>query len=375
MKVDAVCVDEDKCVALRNRNSKCRKCAEACIADAITIKRNKVEVDSSRCVGCASCVGACPISAFTAQTPTSEQVITRMQEVACPQSRTVVVTCARKAATQEGDPDCFAEVPCLAHITEAQLLDIITTGFDDIVLVDGGCESCKLGTVSPAIDEAVENCAAFLDASSAPAIVTRTSEFPPEVSVKDPTSLRGKSRRGLARQTGSLMRQIASNAAKHTLESQLNLAESESSKRRRKIQQNGRLPEIIPATNYSIIDNMLRLAENNNANGEVKGALDTRHFGDVCIDEKSCSGCGMCVLFCPTGALKYNDYDKPDDSEMRYVDFRASDCTQCKLCQDVCLRNAIKVSQKVDSKQVCDIEPKMLEMPTPRPYSFFASNI
>ena len=38
------------CVAVRNRHSSCRKCVDACLADAITIEKNELNIDAGACV-------------------------------------------------------------------------------------------------------------------------------------------------------------------------------------------------------------------------------------------------------------------------------------------------------------------------------------
>lgn len=42
--------------------------------------------------------------------------------------------------------------------------------------------------------------------------------------------------------------------------------------------------------------------------------IDTRLFGSVHVDAEACSSCGMCAVFCPTGALKKSDL-VPEEGE------------------------------------------------------------
>ena len=48
------------CVAVRNRHSSCRKCADVCLADAFTIEKNELNIDAGACVACGACVAVCP---------------------------------------------------------------------------------------------------------------------------------------------------------------------------------------------------------------------------------------------------------------------------------------------------------------------------
>ena len=53
------------CVAVRNRHSSCRKCADVCLADAFTIEKNELNIDAGACVACGACVAGCPSGALS----------------------------------------------------------------------------------------------------------------------------------------------------------------------------------------------------------------------------------------------------------------------------------------------------------------------
>lgn len=373
LKVDAVVVDADRCVAVRNRNSKCRKCTDACISKAISVQRNKVEIDASVCVNCGCCAAVCPMGALSMVEPASGSVLRHALSAADHRSGMAAIACARAAAKGKGDPDKYAEVPCLGHVDEFQLMALASSGLSDIVLIDGDCSSCKYGAASSAIDESVDVAATLLEASGADAIVTRASEFPPEVMIEEGDSLRGKSRRGLARQTGGYVRKVAENVAKKAIDEQLGPKDDAAARRRRRIASNGKLPVVSPSGNHALIDAACSLAAKGaNESGQPEGVVSTRRFGSLAIDASECSGCGMCVLFCPTEALRYDDYEAPENPDMRYVEFRSSDCTQCMLCHDICLRRCLEVSPEVDMRDICKLEPDVMEIPRPsmkKPFS------
>lgn len=362
LQVTAIDADELKCVAVRNRNSKCRKCADVCIADAITVDHNEVRIDGAACVNCGCCVAVCPNGALLTVEPTASAVSASVAKTADRSSGMAVVACARKAARREGDPDKYAAVPCLGYITEEQLVAYAASGFDDIVLVDGDCATCKYGAASPFVDAAIEEGVKLLEATSAEAIITRMSEFPPEVVDHAQADRRGRDRRGLMRQTGSYMRTVAGNVAKKTIDEKLGADKKEPMKLRDRLRagKNGKIPAFQPAENYALLDAMATLgAEGRDA------VLETRHFGNVEIDAEKCSGCGMCVLFCPTEALKYAKYDEPADADRMYLEFQAADCTQCMLCKDACLRYCIEVDRRVSLAELFDFEPRLIEISRP----------
>ena len=68
--------------------------------------------------------------------------------------------------------------------------------------------------------------------------------------------------------------------------------------------------------------------------------LPTRLFGEVTVDEIACDLCGICMTFCPTGALSgvanepVNSFVmlNRDIASKGELNFRANDCMACNLC-------------------------------------------
>lgn len=448
LRSKSVVAVEDHCVAVRNRNASCRACADACMADAITVARNELTIDAGACVGCGACVAVCPTAALVSLDPMDEDLAVAVAgAVAQTGTGTAVVACARMAARQLGDPEKYASVPCLGRVGESLIVGLAAHGVDDIVLVDGTCATCKYGAVSPAVDETVDTAASLLEAVAAPTVITRASEFPSEVLARDALAARGAARRGFFAQAGGYARNVTMTVAEkavadalhqdqkrklHTLRERLGAGKS------------GKMPTFTPERNMRIMDALCQVGERTGAlealagagvgelelagSASVEGAepalaaepqpaagcaaaaepaadhavsaepalaagcavapelaaghaaapepvaesqpggpiLSTRHFGVVSVDAEKCSGCGMCVMFCPTEALKYSTLEEPTDEDMRYLEFQAADCTQCRLCVDVCLRHCIELSRAVPVRELFDFEPRLVEIPRPK---------
>ena len=105
------------CVAVRNRHSSCRKCADVCLADAFTIEKNELNIDAGACVACGACVAVCPTSALVPMDPMPDDLAGAVAETTNAADGLTVIACARKAARNVGDPDKYAVVPCLARGT------------------------------------------------------------------------------------------------------------------------------------------------------------------------------------------------------------------------------------------------------------------
>ncbi len=375
---------EDRCVAVRNRNSSCKRCAEACFTHAITVAANKLDIDAGACVGCGSCVAVCPTSAIMSLDPMDEDLAAAVSQAVRNARSMAVISCARMAARKEGDPEKYATVPCLGRIDELLLVSLASRGVQDIVLVDGDCSTCKYGASSFCVDDTVESAISLLELVGSDAIITRVSEFPPEVRVEDERKAIGAARRGFFTQASGYARNVAMTAAEKAIDDALNQSKQRkllTLRERLGAGKSGKLPTFSAARNLELLDELWKIGEASQPGGEDAPAeafpacvgsdpVDTRLFGTLSIDPEKCSGCGMCVMFCPTAALKHAEHDEHPDAEMRYLEFQAADCTQCGLCVDVCLRYCISLSSKVPACELFDFEPRLLEIPRPKKNNF-----
>lgn len=368
LRVRPVRVDEDRCVAVRNRNASCRKCAEACPAAAITVSNNTVSVDPNACVDCGACASVCPTSALLMEDPSFASTVASALKRADAKSGLCVIACARAAARHVADDERFAEVPCLGHVSDLMLVEAAAAGFDDVVLVDGDCQSCKYGAVSPQVDASVSCAADLLEAVGSSAIITRASEFPPEVLVsKRRQAIRGEDRRGILLKTGGYVKRVAGNVAQKTLDEKLGRAqEPRTLKDRLGAGKSGRMPTFQPDANFALLEGLERASSDAAALPASDAAVDTRRFGRVSVDAETCSGCGLCVLFCPTAALVHSEFERPEREDQKYLEFSAELCTQCGLCADVCMRRCLEVDGHICVKDVFDLEPELIPISRPK---------
>ncbi len=54
----AAVVDEETCVG-------CGTCVDACPVDAISMENDKAKIDAGKCTECGSCVDECPVGAIS----------------------------------------------------------------------------------------------------------------------------------------------------------------------------------------------------------------------------------------------------------------------------------------------------------------------
>lgn len=359
LQAGAIAVLPGRCVAVRNRNASCRRCVEACIVDAIVVGDNELSIDASACVNCGACVGACPTSALVGAKPLAEDVAMRLSRAMGLCDGVAVVACARKAARKEGDPERFAELPCLGRVTEEALVALATGGAREVVLVDGDCSTCRYGAASAAVDAAIEGATTLLDAWGLPAPFRRASRFPECVQAFDGQSVRAAERRRFFTRAGTLAKSVARTAAEQALDEMLAQSRQRTIQalRERMLEPGGAASPVEPARNLRVLDALC-------AQGEPDGSkVDTRLFGSVSVDAETCSGCGVCLLACPTGALRRSPLPETGDPSLQAIEFQAADCVQCGLCADVCLRGSIEVSSSVGSDELVDLEPRVIMIP------------
>ncbi len=370
-KSKAVAVEENHCVAVRNRNAKCQRCVQACIVDAISVSSNKIDIDADACMSCGACIAACPTSAIVGLDPGDKDIAAKISKAISLTKGMAVITCARMASRQVADPEKYASLPCLARLDESLLVSLAAGGIDDIVLVDGNCKTCKYGAVSSQIDDTVQSAIDLLEMRGSSAIISRVSEFPPEILIKSESQAAGLSRRSAFTSTGGYAKNVVSNAADMVMTEffhQNSADNASSSTAGLRVGKNGKMPVFQSDRHMRILDDLY------NMGNIVRDEFNTRLFGVLSIDSAKCSGCGMCVMFCPTEAIKYADFDEPDDESMRFLEFQIADCTQCRLCADVCLRRCLEVSSLIPTEELFDFEPRFIEIPRPTKSNYMFGN-
>lgn len=360
LETKAVITVPTRCVAVRNRHSTCQKCIDACLADAIHIEKNELEIDAGACVACGACIAVCPTSALISVDPMEEELAAAVAATTPAADGVTVIACARKAARQVGDPDKYAVVPCLARMDEQLIVELAARGITDIQLVDGVCATCKYRGAVPAMDDTVASARELLAAVGSDAVITRTSEFPEAVRVADLQKAVGAARREFFTSTGHYAKDVAKSAAEKMVNDklkQLKLQKEEQSLRDKLGVKNGagKMPTINAERNLEILDAMARIGE------PMEEEMFTRVFGDVEVDAEKCSGCGMCVMFCPTDALR-KSLDVHPDKDRAYMEFSMAECTQCNLCADACLKKCIEVVPVVSLAELFDFEPRLVEI-------------
>lgn len=351
-----VAVIDDRCVAVRNRNSTCRKCVHACQVNAIEISANEIHLNASLCMACGACASVCPTEALVPLQPTDADLARSAAESSSAFEGRALFACARIASKRLADPRLYTEVPCLARLDESVVLSLVAHGVDEVSFVDGGCETCKYRACVPEIEDTVRNANELLAAQGSSICVIRSSSFPDAALVESTEGLYGSTRRGFFSEAASAAKETALVAARTTIEQELGYKDVEASiGERLRVTEDGTMPRLGMPRHDVTINAMDAIG------APVQDVIDTRRFGSVTIDLDKCNACGMCVVFCTTGALRREGSEKASDP-VKLLEFSASECVQCGLCRDVCWKGALTLSSQVSTAQIFDFEPVTFDL-------------
>ena len=293
----AVVPASKRCVAVRNRNASCRKCIDACPADAISVHNNVLSVDHKACVACGACTVVCPTEALIPVRPADEALEQAAAEAMASLDGRAVIACARIASKGLADPHKFAEAPCLARVDESLLLGLAAVGAKDIVLVDGCCKTCRFRETSPGVDETIASANSLMQAQGAPAMVSPRVGVPRRVGAQEREK---PARRGAPRllhqrnfvdgQRGGQDRRDG-HPQKPRYEGQGRHAARAAG--------GGTLRARCPSFRSAAA---ARCSMPWTVWASLRSSRSRRACsGRVEIDASACNSCGMCAVFCPTG--------------------------------------------------------------------------
>lgn len=364
---EAIAVRPERCLRVRHRVSSCSQCIDGCPAAAITIEANEVSIDHGRCIQCGACLASCPTEALVGLKPTDEELRMAIQQFLS-EKKPIIFACARKDASHEGDPENYYPLPCLGRLNEATLLEGFAAGASQITLVDGQCATCKYHEAERALEKTLESTKTLLAATGFDGVIERTSIFPASAQDKRGRA-RKAARRGFFTDTKSLAKEVATKALTLFIEERMNIPQDEPAKptmlERLGMAEYGLLPHFDATRNLRILDNLEALG----ISGEA--LLESRLFSALNLDEEACSGCGICVTFCPTHALEWGVADAKTstaDPETpvitnRLVEFSVADCLGCGLCADLCASGAVTLRREVAADELYELEPCSFKVP------------
>ncbi|MCS4541099.1 MAG: 4Fe-4S binding protein [Euryarchaeota archaeon] len=311
------------CLKFRYKNSKCKLCIENCPLKAITLN-DPLKVNSI-CNGCGICTNLCPTGAFELRKLSFERLLQKMR------NRKMAVFACSLSPNSRGN----IEVPCLGFLNETVLVGAALSGVENIWLNASQCKGCEFKLGLNVALKSVKNANEILDIFGKEKKIFVSSEANNLVD--------GYSRREFFSYLREEATNVASNITTTVTEALIAEVPIKDFTKKRFIP---RLPEKRAL--------LLKLFKELGKPVTDKINVDELPFSKVEID-KSCKGCDLCVILCPTGAL--SRYDNEDKA---IICIKLAYCTKCGLCSEVCPEGVIKHSSYVNPHDLLDDKRKVL---------------
>lgn len=284
---DPIAVDHMACLRARHRRSACRACTDICPDAALTYEEGRIRVDSAACTRCSLCAGACPTGAISIRGVEAKSLMGAAR-----------IRCSRTSG--EGNV-----LPCLGWLTVDHMMAIaLRTG--EVELRHADCQACPWRSGGQMAAAAAVTANEALRLLGRPAQVTLTLQTEPAAA-----AARTVSRRELFAFWATEGTQVARQLMP---ERDVNPA---------------KLPARVPAPRVQWLK-QVDPAEVTAGEWMPDGPWKAR------VASPACTGCSICVAFCPTGALSQISAE----GEWALLNQPAA-CVSCGTCEALCPVKAI----------------------------------
>lgn len=289
-----------RCLRMRFSGSSCNRCVDICPQGAVNLDDSLV-INRDSCSGCLLCCTVCPSGALE-QAVNFSECLSRLNKVPVP-----VLGCIR---TQERSN---AYVPCLGGLSEEHLIGMYSLKVQQMQLDLSACSGCSN-------QKAINLLRERLDHLEQKALVPLTGkiklvEQAAELNFHKETI----GRRGFFKAlTGSLLKETAALLVPADSASKASASYSEKQLPQRK----------------TILEHGLKELQ------EQEQQQIRQYFQYEAVRSESCDGCAACSKVCPTGAMK-----EKTDGDPNLVEHDHLYCTECGLCVEFCLNNALQIKK------------------------------
>lgn len=346
-------IDQERCVVVRNRNARCRHCAEICTTGCISVEAERIVIEASKCIGCGTCATVCPSGAIEAHYPDDDELFASAAAALRAAGGAVCLAC-ECALEEHRDIYDLARVVglvCLGRVDEDLLMRLADVGAEDIALVHGDCSTCPLAC-GARMAEAVVATANALFGTWARAAVVRLVDELPAFCACTREAYDAERRRvfiGIKQQ----LKGAARIAARANVEDAL---APEGAASVAMVGVDGTLPHFVPPRRCDMLERLRAWPRPENA------LMETRLWGNVMVDVSCCESCRMCAVFCPTGALARAEEGAEGFFGLLHT---PALCVRCETCESICPEGALEVSTEVFTDDIVDGLVESIALPKP----------
>lgn len=337
----SIAVEPKRCSYIRNWNSRCKHCLNACQHEAIRRSIGRLSIDAEACTECGACVAACPTSTMATVAPTMTEIVNQTRALAAENGGHAYFVCTRHAEQMALDPEKVIVLPCLNYLDEYLITGLFAVKVKTVTLIAGDCENCPIDCSEPYFDLTVKNVEPLLKLWGIPDTLETVEQAPDSLHLeggkKHVTAITSDRREAFKQAGTSVMGYLAQVVDDIVGTVTGEPIEKEDPDRQIIV----RLDEVFPPDTYRSVRmlNMLDFL----GTRPYGATVDSRFWASVDIDPSKCKYCGACARMCVTRALRYTENE--DDTVT--LTFQPSLCVGCGLCKDSCLTRSMVYSSKV----------------------------
>lgn len=342
-----VVLSAERCLNQHHKDAGCHRCIDLCPKQAIT-QPECIEVDSEKCVACGLCWRVCPTEVFALKALDDAKLLTQVC-LLLSQTNRFEVACSRAIRNEAIRSDCpgILELTCLGQLPPALLIASTVAGAEMIWLNDSLCHECELGANYIVVKETITTTQNLLSAFGRKPSVFSYQDSAGLLSAKGTSSATVKvraeepllSRRDIFRSLGSRVAHELTEMTSNLVEDILSIAATA-----KKLEQRPPAHRLLLAQLFVKLGKPAKSSVN-----LIKLPMAEVKFSD------QCSACGLCLRFCPTGALQ----SEASDEDIKFK-FTTVYCIACDICRKVCPSGAINLSDEIDTTRLAEQEPEVL---------------
>lgn len=327
----------ERCIHVRNKGVTCNSCKGVCPGNAISIENFDIAINPDQCLLCGACISSCPFDAFTANNPTLPALIDQVSESAELTDGNPIVVCGHTHADLMGTyAPHVVRINCLGRLDEDFYATLAEMDLESATLVHGSCRECPRSTSGAQARRCFQAAQSLLFSWEASLTMRFTDKMPTEAYALagNPRSA-NRSVRPKATSHAPRDMQVAASPGKRIPQTERERAVSIVSKIRAV---NGVLP-------YHPNPRSNRVYEKLRSLGSAPSeAPSTRFWGMPSFDASRCRQCGLCTVFCQSGAIKKVErFNYRRKKTLFAFDVEPFRCTRCGCCEQVCPNGAIRI--------------------------------
>lgn len=303
------------CSRGRFPRSRCQLCLQGCPSAALSYDKT-LKIDNNRCTNCGICISRCPNGVFWSRKRGDEVIAQDIQRLLDNTGgHSIVFACPR--STQN---DNIIILPCIGKLTENLLVAPFIFGASQVEIQWPECSGCACGKCLSHLEQVISfsrQLITLMGKTESNIRVTKVGKQFTLLSAPDRLSRRDLFRRLKVevRTTGAtLLPEFGGIHQNNAWAQFIGAKRSHLLKTLRTF--SGQRSTCVPAENIPL------------ANVEINN---------------SCTGCPVCTVLCPTGAL-----GKVEDNKGVDMYFRPDICTGCNICREACLFKAITFTSTIE---------------------------